>query len=59
MERAGAHRGGIARGGAAEAHGPGELAAADDRERGLEPVGEPGVLLLVDAEQSQRLDELT
>jgi hypothetical protein len=50
MERAGAHRGGIARGGAAEAHGPGELAAADDRERGLEPIGEPGVLLLVDAE---------
>jgi hypothetical protein len=50
MERAGAHRGGIARGGTVEAHGPGELAAAGDRERGLEPIGKPGVLLLVDAE---------
>jgi len=58
MERAGAHRGRIARAGPIQAQRPGELAAVGDRERGLEPIDEPGLLLLVDAEQSQRLGEL-
>ena len=59
MERAGAHGGRIARGGAVEAHGPGELTAVGDREGGLEPIGEPGLLVIVDAEQSERPGELT
>jgi hypothetical protein len=58
MERAGAHRSRIASASAIQAHRPGELAAVGDRERRLEPIGEPGLLVLVDAEQSERLGEL-
>ena len=59
MKRAGAHRGRVASAGMVQAQRPGELTAVGDRQRRVEPIGEPGLLVLVDREQSQRLGELT